>query len=396
MLASLVEASSQILSLVSNSVTGIHRKAALGRGLLPSTASIRVAPVGIVWGATASLLCSSGLARALAGGPAAFSAVEIIARSDGAFHLLGPVPLGTAAAWAADEGIEDIFERQVNLLSKARPRLAGLPSDRPLVMGIVNVTPDSFSDGGHFAATGDAVNHAFDLLMQGADILDIGGESTRPGAIPVPVEEELRRVVPVVRDIRNRAGAKRPVISIDTRRPDVMRAALAAGADIINDVTGLADPESRRIVAEARVPAMLMHMRGEPQTMLGEAQYDFTPLQVLEELEQSVLAAERAGIDRDQIVVDPGIGFAKNTDQNLDVLARLGLMHGLGSTVLLGASRKRMIGALSRDEPAQERMPGSLAIAIAGVEQGIQILRVHDVAETVQALKVWAGIAAQR
>ena len=120
-----------------------------------------------------------------------------------------------------------------------------------LVMGIVNVTPDSFSDGGHFAATGDAVNHAFDLLMQGADILDIGGESTRPGAIPVPVEEELRRVVPVVRDIRNRAGAKRPVISIDTRRPDVMRAALAAGADIINDVTGLADPESRRIVAEA-------------------------------------------------------------------------------------------------------------------------------------------------
>ena len=328
--------------------------------------------------------------------PAAFSAVEIIVCSDGAFHLLGPAPLGTAAAWAADEGIKEAFERQVNRLSKARPRLAGLPSDRPLVMGIVNVTPDSFSDGGQFATTGNAVSHAFDLLMQGADILDIGGESTRPGAVPVPVEEELRRVVPVVRDIRNRAGAKRPVISVDTRRPDVMRAALEAGADMINDVTGLADAESRRLVAEAGVPAILMHMRGAPQTMLGEAQYDFTALQVLEELEHRVSEAEQAGIDRDRIVVDPGIGFAKNTDQNLDMLARLGLMHGLGSPVLLGASRKKMIGILSRDESVTERMPGSLAIAIAGVEQGVQILRVHDVAETVQALKVWARIAAQR
>ena len=238
-------------------------------------------------------------------------------------------------------------------------------------MGIVNVTPDSFSDGGDFAATEVAVEHAFELLMQGADILDIGGESTRP-------------------------GAKRPVISIDTRRPDVMRAALHAGADIVNDVTGLADPESRRIVADAGVPAMLMHMRGEPQTMQGEARYDFTPLQVLEELEARVLDAERAGIPRDRIIVDPGIGFAKNTDQNLEVLARLGLLHGFGCTVLLGASRKRMIGDLSRGEPAKQRVPGSLATALAGVEQGVQILRVHDVAETVQALKVWAAIAGRR
>ncbi|MEP0499731.1 dihydropteroate synthase [Nisaea sp.] len=377
-------------------MTDILKKDALMRGLLPSGTSIRLAPSGIFWGETADRLLQTGLAFPLAGGPAAFSAVEIVARTADAIHVLGPAPLDAAATWAAGEGLGAVFDQQIDLISKPRPVFAGLPSDRPLVMGIVNVTPDSFSDGGDFAATKDAVDHAFELLMQGADILDIGGESTRPGAVPVPVVEELRRVVPVIEGIRHRAGAKRPVISVDTRRPDVMRAALAAGADIVNDVTGLADPESRRIVAEARVPAMLMHMRGEPQTMLGEAQYDFTPLQMVEELEQRVFEAEQAGIPRDRIVVDPGIGFAKNTDQNLEVLARLGLMHGFGCTVLLGASRKKMIGNLSRDEPAKERMPGSLAIAIAGVEQGVQILRVHDVAETVQALKVWAGIAAQR
>ncbi|MEP3112576.1 dihydropteroate synthase [Nisaea sp.] len=377
-------------------MTDILKKAALMRGLLPSGTSIRLAPSGIFWGETADRLLQTGLAFPLASGPAAFSAVEIVARTADAIHLLGPAPLDAAATWAVGEGLGAVFDQQIDLISKPRPVFAGLPSDRPLVMGIVNVTPDSFSDGGDFAATKEAVDHAFELLMQGADILDIGGESTRPGAVPVPVVEELRRVVPVIEGIRHRAGAKRPVISVDTRRPDVMRAALAAGADIVNDVTGLADPESRRIVAKAKVPAMLMHMRGEPQTMLGEAQYDFTPLQMVEELEQRVFEAEQAGIPRDRIVVDPGIGFAKNTDQNLEVLARLGLMHGFGCTVLLGASRKKMIGNLSRDEPAKERMPGSLAIAIAGVEQGVQILRVHDVAETVQALKVWAGIAAQR
>lgn len=377
-------------------MTDILKEAALMRGLLPSGADIRLAPAGIVRGETADRLLSAGLARPLAGGPAAFTAVEIIARSGASIHLLGPAVIDTAAVWAAGEGLGETFDRQIGLISAPRPVLAGLPADRPLVMGIVNVTPDSFSDGGDFAATDAAVEHAFALLMQGADILDIGGESTRPGAAPVPVSEELRRVVPVIEAIRRRAGAKRPVISIDTRRPDVMRAALGAGAEIVNDVTGLADPESRRIVADSGVPAMLMHMRGEPQTMQGEARYDFTPLQVLEELEARVLDAEQAGIPRDRIIVDPGIGFAKDTDQNLEVLARLGLLHGFGCRILLGASRKRMIGDLSRDEPAKQRVPGSLAVALAGVEQGVQILRVHDVAETVQALKVWAGIAGRR
>ena len=269
-------------------MTDILKEAALMRGLLPSGASVRLAPTGIVRGEMAGRLLKAGLGRPLAGGPAAFSAIEIIARSAAAIHLLGPAPLDAAAAWAAGEGLGEIFDRQIGLIGAPRPVLAGLPADRPLVMGIVNVTPDSFSDGGDFAATNDAVDHAFELLMQGADILDTGGESTRPGADPVPVAEELRRVVPVIEGIRRRAGAKRPVISVDTRRPDVMRAALEAGADIVNDVTGLADPESRRIVAEAKVPVMLMHMRGEPQTMLGEAQYDFTPLQVFEELEQQI------------------------------------------------------------------------------------------------------------
>ncbi|WP_420406179.1 dihydropteroate synthase [Nisaea sp.] len=341
-------------------------------------------------------LIEAGIARPLAGGPAAFSMVEIITRTREAILLLGPVPIAEAVRWAGEEGCAASVAAELDTLSGAREPLCGLPQDRPLVMGIVNVTPDSFSDGGDFADGNIAIDHAFELLMQGADILDIGGESTRPGAAPVPVEEELRRVVPVIEGIRRRAGAKRPVISVDTRRPAVMRAALDAGADIVNDVTGLKDPESRRIVAGAGVPAMLMHMRGEPQSMQGEAVYDFSPLQVLEELEERVREAEQGGISRARLIVDPGIGFAKNATHNLELLARLGLLHGIGCPVLLGVSRKRFIGLLSREEAAKQRVPGSLAAALAGIEQGVQMLRVHDVAETVQALKIWAAVAGER
>ncbi|UUX48780.1 dihydropteroate synthase [Nisaea acidiphila] len=374
----------------------IIREAALRRGLLPSGARIRLRPEGILWGESAARLIGAGAARPLAGGPGAFTSVELIARSDEAIHLIGPVPVADAEDWAEEEGFGDVVVQELAALIAFRPALCGLPQDRPLVMGIVNVTPDSFSDGGDFADRDVAVDHAFELLMQGADILDIGGESTRPGADPVPVAEELRRVVPVIEGIRSRAGAKRPVISVDTRRPAVMRAALDAGADIVNDVTGLKDPESRRIVAEAGVPAMLMHMRGEPQSMQTEAVYDFSPLEMVEELERRVLDAERDGIARGRIIADPGVGFAKNVTHNLEVLARLGLLHSLGCPILLGVSRKRFIGALSRDEPAKQRVPGSLAAALAGVEKGVQMVRVHDVAETVQALKIWAGIAGER
>ncbi|MBO6562495.1 MAG: dihydropteroate synthase [Nisaea sp.] len=374
----------------------IFREAALRRGLFTSGSRIRLRPENILWGESAARLVAAGTARPLAGGPAAFTTIEIVARSRDGVLLAGPVPLAEAVRWAEQDGLAATLATELDALSAPRPSLCGLPQDRPLVMGIVNVTPDSFSDGGDFADGAIAIDHAFELLMQGADILDIGGESTRPGADPVPVEEELRRVVPVIEGIRRRAGAKRPVISVDTRRPDVMRAALDAGADIINDVTGLKDPESRRIVAEAGVPAMLMHMRGEPQSMQGEAVYDFSPLQVLEELEERVLEAERDGIARARMIVDPGVGFAKNATHNLEVLARLGLLHGLGCPVLLGVSRKRFIGLLSREEPAKQRVPGSLAAALAGMEQGVQILRVHDVAETVQALKIWAAVAGER
>jgi len=349
-----------------------------------------------MWGESAARLIGAGTAWPLAGGPAAFTSVEIVARSEAGIHLLGPVPVGEAEGWAAEDGLAEAFAAGLAALTASRPQLCGLPQDRPLVMGIVNVTPDSFSDGGDFADRDRAIDHAFELLMQGADILDIGGESTRPGADPVPVAEELRRVVPVIEAIRRRAGAKRPVISVDTRRPDVMRAALEAGADIVNDVTGLRDPESRRIVAEAGVPAMLMHMRGEPQSMQAEAVYDFSPLAVLEELEERVGEAVRDGISRQRIIVDPGIGFAKNATHNLEVLARTGLLHGLGCPLLLGVSRKRFIGLLSREEPAKQRVPGSIAAALAGIEQGVQIVRVHDVAETVQALKIWAAVAGER
>lgn len=374
----------------------IIREAALRRGLLPSGSMPRLMPSGILWGGSAARLLDAGAAHPLAGGPAAFTALELIARSEGAIRLFGPVSPDAAAAWAAVEGLLEPFEAQLGALTAARAPLFGLPQDRPLVMGIVNVTPDSFSDGGDFAVTQDAVDHAFALLMEGADILDVGGESTRPGADPVPVEEELRRVVPVIEGVRRRAGAKRPVISVDTRRPAVMRAALDAGADIINDVTGLKDRESRHIVAAAGVPAMLMHMRGEPHSMQSEASYDFAPLQMLEELEERVGEAERDGIARERIIVDPGIGFAKDTGHSLDVLARLGLLHAVGCPILLGVSRKRFVAALSRNEPAKQRVAGSLAAALSGLEQGVQILRVHDVGETVQAVKIWAGIAGRR
>jgi dihydropteroate synthase len=271
----------------------------------------------------------------------------------------------------------------------APPPFAGLPHDRPLVMGILNVTPDSFSDGGVHLDARAAIAAGEAMREAGADILDIGGESTRPGAEPVPPEEEQRRILPVIR-----ALAPGGVLSVDTRHAATMRTALAAGARIVNDVTALRhDPGAARTIAEAGAPVILMHMRGEPAEMDALARYDDAPLEVAAELAASLARAEAAGVARQNIALDPGLGFAKDSAHNLAILARLPLFAGLGCWLALGASRKRFIGTASGVAEPSERVHGSLAAALHAAAHGARILRVHDVAATAQALRVWRAAA---
>jgi dihydropteroate synthase len=277
----------------------------------------------------------------------------------------------------------DMFEA----LRAPRPRIAGMSLDRPRIMGIVNVTPDSFSDGGKLETAQAAIDHAFRLEEDGADLIDIGGESTRPGAQPVPVAEEIARVLPVIEGL---AGKCRALISVDTRNAATMTAAAAAGADIINDVSALTyDPAALDAVADTGIPAILMHASGDPRTMQDDPRYDDVLLDVFDYLEARIEACERAGIQRSKLIVDPGIGFGKTLSHNLQLMASLSLLHGLGVPVLLGASRKRFIGTLSGVEPAAGRVMGSVGAAIAAAGQGAQILRVHDVKATREALTVW-------
>lgn len=263
--------------------------------------------------------------------------------------------------------------------------------DVPRVMGIVNVTPDSFSDGGaHFVADA-AVAHGLQLAAEGADVLDVGGESTRPGAEPVPLEEELRRVVPVVERLARETALP---VSIDTSRPEVMRAAVEAGAGMINDVYGLRREGAVDTAAALGVPVVLMHMLGEPRSMQDAPDYDDVVGEVHRFLAKRIFAAEMAGIDRKRIVVDPGFGFGKTTAHNLQLLARLERFGELGVPVMAGLSRKRTIGELiGRDSPV-ERIHGSVAAHVIAAQRGARLLRVHDVAATVDALKIWNAVAA--
>lgn len=263
--------------------------------------------------------------------------------------------------------------------------------DRPLVMGIVNVTPDSFSDGGAHDTLEAVVAHGLRLAAEGADILDVGGESTRPGADDVPLEEELRRVVPVIEQL-----AKQTVlpISIDTSKPEVMRAAVQAGAGIINDVYALRREGALDVAAALGVPVVLMHMRGEPRSMQEAPDYEDVVGEVHRFLAERIFAAEMVGIAKKNIVVDPGFGFGKNTLHNLTLLAHLERIAELGVPVLAGLSRKRSIGELTGREIASERVAGSVAAHLIAAQRGAMIVRVHDVAATVDALKVWHALAA--
>ncbi|WP_074219517.1 dihydropteroate synthase [Rhodovulum sp. ES.010] len=271
-------------------------------------------------------------------------------------------------------------------LTGPRPAIAGLTVDRPRIMGILNVTPDSFSDGGRFDRLEAALEHGR-AMADAADLIDIGGESTRPGAADVPVEDEVARTVPVIEALRV-ARVTAP-ISIDTRKAQVAEAALAAGAGMINDVAAFTyDPALAGVTARAGVPACLMHAQGDPATMQNDPRYDNVLLDVYDFLAGRVAAAEAAGISRGEIVVDPGIGFGKAVAHNVALLRGLSLFHGLGCPVLLGASRKRFVGAIGGAERADARVPGSIAVALAAIAQGVQVVRVHDVAETRQAVRL--------
>jgi len=267
-----------------------------------------------------------------------------------------------------------------------------LTLDRPRVMGIVNVTPDSFSDGGAHDTLEAAVAHGLKLAEEGADLLDIGGESTRPGAADVSLEEELRRTIPVIERLAKETSLP---ISIDTSKPEVMRAAIQAGAGMINDVYALRREGALDAAAALGVPVVLMHMQGEPRSMQDAPQYDDVVATVHRFLAERIFAAEMAGIAKKKIIVDPGFGFGKNTQHNLALLAQLERLAELGVPVLAGLSRKRTIGEIVGRSDPRERAAGSVAAHLVAAQRGAKLLRVHDVAATVDALKVWNAIASQ-
>jgi dihydropteroate synthase len=260
---------------------------------------------------------------------------------------------------------------------------------RARVMGILNVTPDSFSDGGDFATREAALRHARQMVADGADLIDLGGESTRPGAPPVSVAEELDRVIPVIEAL---AGELAVPVSVDTSKPEVMRAAVAAGAGLINDVAALRRPGALAVAAALRVPVCLMHMQGEPGTMQQDPTYGDVVAEVTAFLAGRLAACEAAGIPRERLLVDPGFGFGKTLAHNLALLRGLPRLASLGVPVLAGLSRKSMIGALLGGVPVGERLHGSVAAAVLAVERGAAIVRVHDVGPTVQALRIVAAV----
>ncbi|MFN4281023.1 MAG: dihydropteroate synthase [Alphaproteobacteria bacterium] len=338
-----------------------------------------------------------------AGGSAHVARVELLAREPNhpsrihSFH----VSVAELRGWAAGQGGVTLHKigEALDRLSAKRPPFAGLAGrndkrGRPLIMGVVNVTPDSFSDGGRHATAAAAIKHGQALIAAGADILDIGGESTRPGSDPVDEAEELRRVIPVIEGLAGQGAA----LSIDTSKAAVMTAAVKAGAAVINDVRALdADPAALDAAAASGAWVALMHCQGEPKTMQAAPRYDHAALDVFDYLAGRIEACEAAGIARGKIAVDPGIGFGKTLEHNLALLRGLALYQSLGQPVLLGVSRKSFIGRMvGESDPGHKdpsaRLPGSLAAALAGLDAGADMLRVHDVAETAQAVVVWRAL----
>ncbi|HEX5259596.1 MAG TPA: dihydropteroate synthase [Sphingomicrobium sp.] len=332
-----------------------------------------------------------GKVARLAGGMNWFAAFELI-RTEG--HKR------SSAELVPVEGIEERFDEdmaaQWKALTSTRPPLQlgerTIRLDQPQVMGILNVTPDSFSDGGRFADAAAAAEAGADMAAQGAAVVDVGGESTRPGAKPVWEGDEIERIAPVIRQLATGGAA----VSADTRKADVMTAAIEAGARMINDVSSLTyDGRSAGVIAASGVPVVLMHHKGPPETMQEDPRYDDVLVEVYLWLEERIAEAQDAGIKRERILIDPGFGFGKKLGHNLELMNGLALLHSLGCPIVIGASRKRTIGALSGEAAADQRLGGSTAFAIKAVEQGVQVVRAHDVFETVQALRVWRGMRDQ-
>jgi len=328
----------------------------------------------------------------LAGGLCFFAGFELIEVRDGRRVRQTLLPVEAIESHINSLPTETAEQARaiIRSLTSARPPLRigsrSIPLDQPQVMAILNVTPDSFSDGG---AHSDPAGAGLDMLRAGAALIDVGGESTRPGAKPVWEGDEIERVRPVVQLLAAGGAA----VSIDTRKAGVMDAAIDAGAGLVNDVSALTwDDRALDIVARRACPVVLMHHQGNPETMQHDPRYGDVLIEVYDWLEARIEAAVAAGVERSNILIDPGIGFGKTLRHNLAILNGLSLFHGLGCPIVLGASRKRSIGALSQEAPADQRLGGSIALAVLGAAQGVQLLRVHDVFETVQALRVWRGL----
>ncbi|MSP30282.1 MAG: dihydropteroate synthase [Acetobacteraceae bacterium] len=332
--------------------------------------------MGFLNGLAAAEAIASGLALPLAGGPGAFTLARLIAPG------MAPVMVPVTA-------IPTDWQAEIRRLTTVPPAWAGLPVGKPVIMGVLNVTPDSFSNSDEHFDAATAINAGHAMVEAGAAILDIGGESTRPRALPIAAEEEQRRILPVIRAL---AGAGH-CVSVDTRNASTMAAALDAGARIVNDVSALThDPASAPLVARRACPVVLMHMRGTPAEMQDHAQYDDPAPEIARELLARVVAARAAGIAAESIAIDPGIGFAKLTLHNLAVLRRLALFANLGQRIVLGVSRKAFIGQIGQEPSPERRLPGSLAAGLFGCARGAHILRTHDVAHTMQALRIWHAL----
>lgn len=378
---------------MSFSVTPAFRRSPAPKRGFVRAEDVYLLPTGIVGGEQAAAAVIGGQGWPLADGTLAFTSVGVVWREDGT-SWIAMLPFAELSNWAENEG-DDMARhvgRWVRRLGGKRPDWAGLTMDRPRLMGIVNVTPDSFSDGGLNLAAETAIGNALIMTAAGVEIIDVGGESTRPGAQAVPVEEEIRRVLPVVRELARRGIT----VSIDTRHAPVMRAAMEAGAKIINDVTALEGEGAVEVAAQTGAAVILMHMQGQPQTMQTNPRYDCAPLDVFDYLSGRLAVCEAAGIERHRVMVDPGIGFGKNASHNAQILGSLPLLHGLGCPVLLAASRKSFIAHVSHDEPADQRLAGTLAVHHMGLDAGCQLLRVHDVTHAHQALAVWRAVSAAR
>ncbi len=358
---------------------------------LPADARLYVRPTAFV----DAPLGHDGQTARLAGGLTWFSAVEVIARHGARRVMQRLVPIDRLDELRSDlpsahgARFGELWQRLVATRPPLELGSRVLRFDAPSVMGILNLTPDSFSDGGRLANPEEQVAAAVDMAAAGAAIIDVGGESTRPGARPVWEGDEIARLEPLL----SRLAAADLLVSVDTRKAEVMRRALALGARIVNDVSALTyDDRAADVVAAAACPVVLMHHRGDPQTMQDDPRYDDVLLDVFDWLSARIEACVAAGIARDRLIVDPGIGFGKRLRHNLDLLNGLSLFHALGCPVLLGASRKRLIGALSNEAAVDRRLGGSIAILTAALAQGVQLVRVHDVAESVQAIRVWRGL----